>query len=69
MVDIYRLLPEGTLIQVINNKFYISPALNVPHFRIVGSLADEFRSIVKESGLREVFFAPVDVFLGAEIGF
>jgi len=64
MVDIYRLLPEGTPVQVINNHLYMSPAPNVPHFRIVGSLSDEFRRIVKESGLGEVFFAPVDVYLG-----
>ncbi len=64
MVDIYRLLPEGTPVQVINNQFCMSPAPNVPHFRIVGSLSDEFRRIVKESGLGEVFFAPVDVYLG-----
>lgn len=64
MVDIYRLLPEGTPVQVINNQLYISPAPNVPHFRIVGSLSDEFRRIVKESGLGEVFFAPVDVYMG-----
>lgn len=64
MVDIYRLLPEGTPVQVINNQFCMSPAPNVPHFRIVGCLSDEFRRIVKESGLGEVFFAPVDVYLG-----
>ena len=42
----------------------MSPAPNVPHFRIVSFLSDEFRRIVKEFGLGEVFFAPVDVFLG-----
>jgi Uma2 family endonuclease len=64
MVDVYRLLPEGTPIQVIENQFYMSPAPNVPHFRIVDSLSDKLRKIVKENGLGEVFFAPVDVFLG-----
>jgi Uma2 family endonuclease len=64
MVDIYRLLPEGTPVQVINNHLYMSPAPNVPHFRIVSSLSDQFRRIVRESGLGEVFFAPVDVYLG-----
>ena len=64
MVDVYRLLPEGTPIQVINNQFYRSPAPNVPHFRIVDSLSEKLKKIIKESDLGEVFFAPVDVFLG-----
>ena len=26
MMDVYKLLPEGTPIQLINNNFYMSPA-------------------------------------------
>lgn len=64
MVDVYRLLPEGTPIQVIDNQFYMSQAPNVPHFRILDSLYDKLRKLVKKSALGEIFFAPVDVFLG-----
>lgn len=64
MVDIYRLLPEGTPVQVINNQLYMSPAPNVPHFRIVDSIIDEFKKIVLKNNSGRVFFAPVDVFLG-----
>ncbi len=56
LVDIYRLLPEGTPIQVLDNQFFISPAPNVPRFRIVDSISDKLLKIVKESDLGQVFF-------------
>lgn len=63
MVDVYRLLPEGTPIQVINNEFYMSPAPDFSHFNTVDSIVDKLKQIVKKTGGR-VVFAPVDVFLG-----
>ncbi len=32
LVDVYRLLPEGTPIQVIQNQFYMSPSPLFNHF-------------------------------------
>lgn len=40
MVDVYRLLPEGTPIQVIDNQFYMSPAPGFSHFNTVDSIVD-----------------------------
>lgn len=37
---------------------------NVPHFKIVDSIIDEFKKIVLKNNSGRVFFAPVDVFLG-----
>ncbi len=64
MVDIYRLLPEGTPIQVINNEFYLSPAPNVPHFNIVDTIVAKLKKIVSKKKSGKIMFAPVDVFLG-----
>ncbi len=64
MVDVYRLLPEGTPIEVIGNQFYISPAPNLSHFNIVDAIVDELKKIVSKEHVGRVFFAPVDVFLG-----
>jgi len=64
MVDIYRLLPEGTPVQVIDNRFYMSPAPNFPHFNIVDTIIDELKKIVQKLNSGRVIFAPVDVFLG-----
>lgn len=64
MVDVYRLLPEGTPVQLIDNKFYMSPAPNLPHFEIIDSIVFKLKKTVKERGSGRVFYAPVDVFLG-----
>ena len=64
MVDIYRLLPEGTPIQVIDNEFYMSPAPNFSHFDVVDRIVDELKKIVARKNSGRVIFAPVAVFLG-----
>lgn len=64
MVDIYRLLPEGTPVQVINNQIYMSPAPNFPHFNIVDTIVEKLKKIVSKKDSGRVIFAPVDVFLG-----
>lgn len=64
MADVYRLLPEGTPVQLINDKFYMSPAPNIPHFEIIDSIVFELKKTVKEKDAGRVFYAPVDVFLG-----
>lgn len=64
MVDIYRLLPEGTPIQVINNRFFMSPAPNFKHFSISKSIFKKLDVFVEEHNLGIICYAPVDVFLG-----
>lgn len=64
MVDVYRLLPEGTPIQVINNEFYMSPAPNLSHFNIVDIIIDQLKKVVLKSNNGRIIYAPVDVFLG-----
>lgn len=64
MVDIYRLLPEGTPVQVINNEFFMSPAPDFLHFNIVDTIIDQLKKIVSKNHSGRIIFAPVDVFLG-----
>jgi Uma2 family endonuclease len=64
MVDVYRLLPEGTPIQVIENQFYMSPAPDFFHFNTVDSIVDSLKKVVSDKNSGRVVFAPVDVFLG-----
>lgn len=65
LVDVYRLLPEGTPIQVIQNKFYMSPSPNFRHFDILDSISDALKEEVKKQNFGRIFFAPFDVFLGS----
>jgi len=64
MVDIYRLLPEGTPIQVINNRFFMSPAPNFRHFDMADKIIDLLKEEVKKNNNVRIFFATIDVFLG-----
>jgi len=66
MLDVYKLLPEGTPIQLINDRFYMSPAPNIPHFEIVDKLTAQLRDFVTKNNLGKIFFAPVDVYLGTK---
>ena len=64
LVDVYRLLPEGTPIQVINNQFYMSPSPNFQHFDILDKISDALKEEVQKQNSGRVFFAPLDIFLG-----
>lgn len=64
LVDVYRLLPEGTPIQVINNQFYMSPSPNFQHFDALDKITDALKDEVRKQQAGRVLFAPLDVFLG-----
>ena len=66
MLDVYKLLPEGTPIQLINDRFYMSPAPLFNHFEIVDAIVDLFKSEVKKQNIGKVIFAPVDIYLGTK---
>lgn len=64
MLEIYKLLPEGTPVQLINNHLYMSPAPLFEHFTIAKKIFKELDAFVENNNLGIVCFAPVDVFLG-----
>jgi Uma2 family endonuclease len=66
IMQVFKMLPEGTLAEVIDNTLYMSPAPTPFHQRILGTLFRRISDIVDESQLGEVFIAPVDVYLDEE---
>ena len=62
-LDIFRLLPEGTLCEVIDNILYMSPAPKYNHQRLVFFLARRIADFVDQYRLGEVFISPNDVYL------
>lgn len=64
LVDVYRLLPEGTPIQVIQNQFYMSPSPTFNHFSIAREIFRQLDTFVMQNNLGDVVYAPVDVYLG-----
>lgn len=63
-MEVYEMLPEGTLAEVINNTLYMSPAPNIQHQRLLSRLHTMMNTHVTENNLGECLFAPVDVYLG-----
>lgn len=64
MLEVYKLLPEGTPIQLINNHLYMSPAPRFTHFDVVKKLFKQFEANATDNNSGVVAFAPIDVFLG-----
>jgi Uma2 family endonuclease len=62
-VELFEILPEGLLCEVIENVLYMTPAPNFFHQRICGELVFEIMSVLKKSNAGECLFAPLDVYL------
>jgi Uma2 family endonuclease len=66
IMEVYRMLPEGTLAELIDGNIYMSPSPITPHQRTIGRLFTRMASFVEENDLGEVFIAPYDVYLDEE---
>lgn len=63
IMEVFKMLPEGTLAEVIENTLYMSPTPTGQHQRISRLLVEKISSHVTHHDLGEVFAAPLDVFL------
>lgn len=63
IMEVFRMLPEGTLAEVIENRLYMSPTPSTTHQRLITHLLTQIHEYVGRNGLGEVFPAPLDVFL------
>ena len=61
-LDVFRLLPEGTLCEVIDNILYMSPAPKYTHQRLVLLLAKKLSNHTETFSSGEVFISPLDVY-------
>lgn len=62
-MELFKILPEGTLCELINNTIYMSPSPNTKHQRILIGLAAKLLNFANKNNLGEIFVAPYDVFL------
>jgi Uma2 family endonuclease len=62
-LDVFRILPEGTRAEVINNVLYMSPSPLYSHQSIVTDLAITIGAGVKENKLGIFLVSPFDVYL------
>ncbi len=63
MMEVYEMLPEGTLAELIDNQLYMSPAPNTNHFSTAKKISKSFDKLIEDTGRGFVFYTPYDVFL------
>lgn len=61
-LDVFRLLPEGTLCEVIDNVLYMSPAPKYSHQNLVFLLAKRIDKHLGKTISGEVIISPFDVY-------
>lgn len=66
LMEVFRMLPEGTLAELIDNRLYMSPGPIGKHQRVLRDLFLLLNEVVSNQKLGEVFFAPFDVYLDEE---
>ena len=63
IMEVYKMLPEGTLAELINGQIYMSPTPTNLQQRISRKLLIKLSDFVEANDLGEVFNAPLDVYL------
>ncbi len=61
-MEVFEILPEGTLAEVINNVLYISPAPTFEHQDLLGDIFIALKNYVDQNILGECVFSPIDVY-------
>ena len=67
-MEVFKMLPEGTLAEIINGSIQMSPAPTPSHQSIVRELAYSILTYIKLHRKNDhIFFAPCDVFLDEQL--
>lgn len=62
IMEVFKMLPEGTLAELINGQIYMSPAPTNRHQRILKTLLKTVDDFVEANVLGEVLVSPIDIF-------
>lgn len=63
IMEVYKILPQGTLAELIDGIIYMSPSPVTNHQRIVRKLLNKMSDFVEGNNLGEMFVSPFDVYL------
>lgn len=63
VMEVFKMLPEGTLAEVIENALYMSPAPTPGHQKISIVLSSAIFNYAEKNKIGEVYYSPIDVFL------
>ncbi len=62
-MEVFNLLPEGTMCEVVENQLYMSPAPNRKHQDLSTIILGEIYEYLKRNPIGKVYHAPIDVFI------
>jgi Uma2 family endonuclease len=62
-MEVFEMLPEGTLCQLINNQIIMSPAATPKHQSLSKKIFQAIERKVQLMDLGETFYSPIDVYL------
>jgi Uma2 family endonuclease len=63
IMEVFKMLPEGTLAELIDGSIYMSPSTFANHQRTVGKLYIALSAHIERINLGEIFISPFDVYL------
>lgn len=63
MMEVYKSLPEGTLVELIDNVLYMSPSPVYKHQKVLRQLFRVLCDLIIDTDQGEVMIAPFDVYL------
>ncbi len=69
LLEVFKMLPEGTCAELIDNTLYMSPAPTLDHQEITISLGSQLFSFIKRKKLGKIYLGPVDVYLNTKNAF
>jgi len=62
-MEVFNLLPEGTLCEVVENQLYMSPSPNRKHQDLSGRIFNALYNYAELNKSGKVYYAPIDVFI------
>lgn len=63
IMEVFQMLPEGTLAEIINNQIFMSPSPLSKHQKILNKINNRLFNHFEALSLGEVLTAPLDVYL------
>lgn len=66
IMEVFKMLPEGTLAEVIDNRLYMSPSPIGKHQHLLTKLTIQLGNFIFANKLGDLYVAPFDVFLDEE---
>jgi Uma2 family endonuclease len=63
LIEVFQMLPEGTLAELIDNQLYMSPSPKIKHQAVLNEINFQLLHHFKDNRTGMVFISPLDVYL------